>query len=508
MSQENIIEINDLYISFYTRSGIVKAIDGVNLTIKKGETLGLVGETGCGKSVTANSIMRLIPQPPGKIENGSIYFLPPKGDQAEIEELEEKIDSIKKIILSGDYKDLENLNSELKRLEENLQRSKEINACKVQLEEYKKQPRNEEINNKIKKIEKKIEKLLEEYDLLKRSKGYMQQIRGKYISMIFQEPMSALNPVMTAGDQIMEVLLLHDRKQLAIGAINRLEKELDIYVSKKKVTKSKNSKGEYECDRCKAIVIEGQDYCPGCGNYFEVKPFKIVRKNYLKYQLTILRRIKNRSNSRILSFFSKRELRREALDRAERMLRLVRIPDPETVAKSYPHELSGGMQQRVMIAIALACKPQLLIADEPTTALDVTIQAQILKLMKDLQEETGTAILLITHNLGVVAEICDRVGVMYAGTMAEIGPKMSVFKEPFHPYTQGLINSIPKVTSDIGRLETIEGNVPNLMKPPSGCRFNPRCPYSMEICSKEKPSLEEIQPGHFVACHLYRKVRI
>jgi len=161
-----------------------------------------------------------------------------------------------------------------------------------------------------------------------------------------------------------------------------------------------------------------------------------------------------------------------------------------------------------MIAIALACKPQMLIADEPTTALDVTIQAQILKLMRELQEETGTSILMITHNLGVVAEICDRVGVMYAGVIAEIGPTGPVFKEPLHPYTQGLMNSIPKVNIDLPRLETIEGNVPNLIKAPTGCRFHPRCPYAMDICRKEKPPMMEIRPNHLAACHLYTGVTL
>jgi len=186
------------------------------------------------------------------------------------------------------------------------------------------------------------------------------------------------------------------------------------------------------------------------------------------------------------------------------MLRLVRIPDPANVVKSYPHELSGGMQQRVMIAMALACKPRLLIADEPTTALDVTVQAQILKLMRDLQLETGTSILLITHNLGVVAETCDRIGVMYAGTMAEVGATKDIFKDPLHPYTQGLMNLLPKVHQDVERLETIEGTVPNLLNPPSGCRFHPRCPYAMAVCKHEKPKMQEIHKGHFTACHLYK----
>jgi peptide/nickel transport system ATP-binding protein len=189
------------------------------------------------------------------------------------------------------------------------------------------------------------------------------------------------------------------------------------------------------------------------------------------------------------------------------MLRLVRIPDPGNIVKNYPHELSGGMQQRVMIAMALACKPRLLIADEPTTALDVTIQAQILKLMRELQEEMGTTILMITHNLGVVAEVCERIGVMYAGNIVEIGATNDIFAEPLHPYTQGLINSIPSVTGTAERLEVITGSVPNLLHPPAGCRFHPRCPFAMPICSVEKPKLEGIQENHHVACHLYGKVK-
>jgi oligopeptide/dipeptide ABC transporter ATP-binding protein len=199
-------------------------------------------------------------------------------------------------------------------------------------------------------------------------------------------------------------------------------------------------------------------------------------------------------------------MKNEALKHAKKMLELVRIPDPDNIVSSFPYELSGGMQQRVMIAMALACKPQLLIADEPTTALDVTIQAQILKIIKELQKETGTSVLLITHNLGIVAETCNRVGVMYAGVMAEIGPVHSIFKEPLHPYTQGLMNSLPRLLSGVSRLETIPGNVPNLIHPPSGCRFHPRCPYAMVVCREKKPPILEIKPGHSTACHLYTEV--
>jgi peptide/nickel transport system ATP-binding protein len=511
MTGKNIVEIEDLYISFHTQSGIVKAIDGVNLTLKKGETFGLVGETGCGKSVTANSIMRLIPQPPGKIEKGSIFFLAPSGSQEEISELEMQISETKNkqclSVNADNDKDHAYTESTLKSLNENLAENKSVQEFKEELEELRKLPKTEETDKKIEEVRGKLYVTLERYDLLKRSKGYMQQIRGKYISMIFQEPMSALNPVITAGNQITEVLLLHDKKELAISALRRLGEESASYKTKQKVNKKKNAKGEFECENCHSIVSNTQECCPGCGNYFKSRPLKIIHQIDHKYQSIILRMIVDSPSSFISKHFGKKELKKEAMDRAERMLRLVRIPDPESVVNNFPHELSGGMQQRVMIAIALACKPQLLIADEPTTALDVTIQAQILKLMKDLQEDTGTAILMITHNLGVVADICDRVGVMYAGAMTEVGPKMSVFKEPLHPYTQGLINSIPKVTADITRLETIEGSVPNLMNPPTGCRFHPRCPYAMEICSKEKPTMIEVKPGHSVACHLYTEVK-
>jgi peptide/nickel transport system ATP-binding protein len=199
------------------------------------------------------------------------------------------------------------------------------------------------------------------------------------------------------------------------------------------------------------------------------------------------------------------ELYDEAFREAVRMLEVVRIPDPKGVAIRYPYELSGGMQQRVMIAIALACNPKLLIADEPTTALDVTIQGQILKLMRDLKEAYGSSILLITHNLGVVAEMCDRVGVMYAGSMAEVGISRDIFKRPMHPYTQGLMKAVPSIQMEAERLYTIRGSVPNLIYPPSGCRFHPRCDYSKKYCERIKPELKEIEKGHFASCHMVAK---
>jgi oligopeptide/dipeptide ABC transporter ATP-binding protein len=318
-----LLSIKGLKTNFYTYTGVVKALDGIDLDINKGETIGLVGETGCGKSVTALSIIRLIQWPPGKIDEGSVMF---------------------------DGK-----------------------------------------------------------DLLKLSNKEMRKIRGNKISMIFQEPMNAFNPVYTIGDQIAEVIMLHQKKK-----------------------------------------------------------------------------------------------KKEAWQQAIEMLKFTGIPAPERVAKSYPHELSGGMLQRSMIAMALSCKPKLLIADEPTTALDVTIEAQILDLMKGLKSTTGSSILLITHDLGIIAEMCDRVGVMYAGNIVELSDVETIYHNPSHPYTNGLICAIPRLsTKQCSRLETIPGNVPNLIIPPPGCRFHPRCSKAMDRCRKEKPGVYKIGEGHFVSCFLY-----
>jgi oligopeptide/dipeptide ABC transporter ATP-binding protein len=316
---EKLVEIRNLQTHYFTEDGVVKAVDGVNLYIKRGETLGVVGESGCGKSVTSLSIMRLIPNPPGKIVGGEILF--------------------------------------------------------------------------------------EGEDLTKKSEAEMRKIRGNDISMIFQEPMTSLNPVYTIGDQIAEAIQLH----------------------------------------------QGLSY-------------------------------------------------KEAIDKAIEMLRLVGIPLPERRVKEYPHQLSGGMRQRVMIAMALSCNPKLLIADEPTTALDVTIQAQILELMKKLKKELGMAIMLITHDLGVVAEMCERVVVMYAGKVVEEADVVSIFTNPLHPYTEGLLKSIPRMDEDVEKLHVIEGVVPNPLHLPAGCRFEPRCPYSMDKCKTEQPTLEQLAPGRWVAC--------
>lgn len=313
-----LIDIRGLKTHFMTDDGLVPALDGVTFHIDKGETLGVVGESGCGKSVTALSIMRLIPQPPGKIVAGEVTF-------------------------AGE-------------------------------------------------------------DLLAKNEAEMQKIRGNDISMIFQEPMTSLNPVFTVGDQIGEAIELHQK------------------VSKK-----------------------------------------------------------------------------IAAQKAVEMLRLVGIPTPEKRAHEYPHQLSGGMRQRVMIAMALSCNPKLLIADEPTTALDVTIQAQILELMKKLKRETGTAIMLITHDLGVVAEMCERVIVMYAGKIVEQADVRPLFHNPLHPYTEGLLRSIPSINREKERLYVIEGMVPNPVRMPAGCRFHPRCPYAMDVCREREPFLTDVG-GRLVSC--------
>ncbi|MCX7940069.1 MAG: ABC transporter ATP-binding protein [Thermoflexales bacterium] len=319
------LDVQGLKTYFYTEDGVVKAVDGVDLYVRRGETLGVVGESGCGKSVTSLSIMRLI-SPPGRIVEGKIIF-----------------DGV---------------------------------------------------------------------DLLTLPEHEMTKIRGNRISMIFQQPTSCLNPVFKIGDQVAEVLQIHE----------------------------------------------------GLG-------------------------------------------KKASWERAVELLRMVGIPEPHKRAHAYPHEISGGQAQRVMIAMALACQPELLIADEPTTALDVTIQAQILDLMRELKEKTGTAIMLITHDMGVVAEMCDRVVVMYAGQVVEQADVKTIFTKPLHPYTKGLLGSIPVLGQLRERLDTIPGTVPNLIDPPPGCRFEPRCQVCegavRERCRTELPPLREIEPGHWVRTWLY-----
>ncbi|HEY4919830.1 MAG TPA: ABC transporter ATP-binding protein [Xanthobacteraceae bacterium] len=321
-----LLTVEDLRTHFFTRRGVVKAVDGVSFSVAAGETLAIVGESGCGKSVTALSLMRLVPDPPGRIVGGTVK--------------------------------------------------------------------------------------LADVDLLALDEAAMRDVRGKDVAMIFQEPMTSLNPVLTIGSQIAEILLLHERLS-----------------------------------------------------------------------------------------------RRAAWDKAVDMLRLVRIPEPEQRAKAYPHQLSGGMRQRAMIAMALACHPKVLIADEPTTALDVTIQAQILAIILDLQRELGTAVILITHDLGVVAETAQRVIVMYAGRKVEEASVDDLFAHPQHPYTHGLMASIPRLAAMLGsgetapeRLQEIPGMVPALTDLPPGCIFAPRCAYAQDRCLQAFPDYAEKRPQHWAAC--------
>jgi len=324
---EPLLSVQGLKTYFFIERGVVKAVDGVDFEINKGEIFGLVGETGCGKSVTSLSILRLIPIPPGKIVDGKVVF--------------------------------------------------------------------------------------EGEDLLKKSNEDMRKIRGTKISMIFQDPHTSLDPVFTIGRQIAEPIEMHQV----------VEQHL----------------------------IRAEDV-----------PRKVIE-----------------------------------------MLKLVRIPDPEQRVVEYPHMFSGGMKQRTMIAMMLSCNPSLLIADEPTTAVDVTIQAQILDLMRELRQKLGMSILIITHNLGVIAEMCDRVAVMYAGNIVEQADLKTLFKSPKHPYTHALLAAVPKVGTKRGELESIPGMVPSLITPPPGCKFHPRCPYAMDICRKKFPQMSEVGKGQVARCFLY-----
>jgi peptide/nickel transport system ATP-binding protein len=534
-NDDYILEIEGLYTNFYTYQGVVKALDGIDLKIRKGETIGLVGETGCGKSVTARSILRLV-QSPGKIERGSVYFQMPPDVRAKKEELWTSINKKEDELAAKISAIRKSEGDESANLKPLLAELNDWPGGKKGFLNGKK-----EVHGELYDLRKELLSTISRYDLLNKSESYMQKIRGKYISIIFQEPMSSLNPVFTSGEQISETFLLHERKELADQVLKNIDERVAFLKSYKKMKKvfeeeavcfdcdtvmgedgicpecgGKKAKmvpksDSLYCSGCGTAVSEDATVCPSCGGSFEAIHargmqrfvlnryrglFKTMRKDPQATSLTVARW------TPFLRRYEKLAVA-EAMKRSKEMLEMVRIPDPVNVLTSYPFELSGGMQQRVAIAMGLACSPTLLIADEPTTALDVTVQAQILKLMKDLQDKIDTSILLITHNLGVVAETCDRVGVMYAGVMAEIAPVREIFKEPLHPYTQGLVNSIPKLHETQARLDTIEGNVPNLVRPPSGCRFHPRCEYAMDICREKKPPMVEVRPGHLVTCHLY-----
>jgi peptide/nickel transport system ATP-binding protein len=384
---KDLVKIRDLTVRFYTYEGVVHAIDDLDLDIRQGETLGIVGETGSGKSMTALAILRLIPYP-GKIESGSIVFC-----------------------------------------------DKDSGA---------------------------------ETELLKLREDRMRAIRGNKISMVFQEPGAALNPVYTIGDQISEVFLLHRRQELGYRARERVGN----------------------------LLSNGNGLAAG------------LKRPFWRWQSRLYNKIAGEPHAfepRLLShipLFRRLlwRLRDEANLLTINMLKDVEIPDAARVAAHYPHELSGGMKQRAVIAMALACSPELLIADEPTTSLDVTIQAQMLELFRRIKADKGASVLFITHNLGVASEVCDRVAVMYAGRLCEVCTVEELFLHPLHPYTRALLDAVPMPGKE---LHTIPGALADALNPPPGCRFHPRCPSATPLCQQERSKLKAVAKDHMVACYLY-----
>jgi peptide/nickel transport system ATP-binding protein len=299
-------------------------------------------------------------------------------------------------------------------------------------------------------------------DLMQQSEDYMVDLRGNKISMIFQEPNAALNPIMSVGEQVAESFLFHRKQDLCNEVLNDLN--------------SPDCKAIYPLKKLLHAIYRAADENP------DSVGLKLMSK------IPVLK-------------WWRRRMKREALKQSVEIIAKLGIPNPAEVVKLYPHNLSGGMKQRIVIAIALACNPVLLIADEATSNLDVTIQAQILELLRELKQKEISSVLLITHDLGVVAETCDRVGVMYAGNLCEVADVKDLFSHPRHPYTRALLDSVPKLSQE-GELQSIEGNVPNLVTPPPGCRFHPRCPYRKGVCSVELPELRKVGKNHQAACHV------
>ena len=501
---EDWLIVKGLRTFFFTYDGVVRAIDGVSFRMKGGETLGLVGETGCGKSVTAFSITRLIPDPPGRTFEGEIWF---RGANLLWG-------------LGGESRFVENRRTHRVKIKRRFRRIRDANRR-------------------------------------------MDAIRGGGIGMIFQEPTQAMNPVFSIADQVGEALLLHrgveiidELLQFRVDrlsepsvqeAINRV---LDLALDSQTGAPMRSAcEAVAEAVGVRSVATEiyylarerGPEYDAlhkDILNSFRRLHLSRLHRAYLEHRRRLLviqhevneislaemregrrhagprRRLEaHRSRERLGHFYlgvrgvrgrAIRPLTRELFWRTVATLESVSIANPVLVARGYPHELSGGMIQRVMIAMALAPGPALLIADEPTTALDVTIQAQILALMRDLKQHRGSAILLITHDLAVVAEVADRVAVMYAGQIVELGPVRDIYRRPLHPYSQGLLASIPRVDQPEKKLSSIPGSVPNLISPPSGCRFHPRCPYAMPVCKERRPPMTVEGPGHTVACYLYK----
>ncbi len=427
-----LLKVENLTLTFPTIRGKARVLEDVAFEMHEGETLGLVGETGCGKSVTAKTILGLVDRPPAELHRGRVWYYSRADDTAQL-------------------------------LRTNLL-------------------------------------ALPEPELVK--------IRGNVISMVFQDPMTSLDPVLKVADQIAESFMIHRRGDLLQAVMNRAANTIKLLDAKDAPQRNWNEDG-WECSRCRKPVRREASFCRECNSYFRNRHSSWLFRLRLSYLRGICRRTLARDNwaarllQRMPSVDYLGRLEDEARERSIELIHSVRMPDADKVADSYPFELSGGMQQRVAIAMALACRPSLLIADEPTTALDVTIQAQILKLISDLKQALGMSVLLITHNLGIVAEQCDRVAVMYAGSIAEIADVQSIFKSPLHPYTKGLIQSIPIPGQRKEELVVIPGRLPDPVNPPSGCRFRTRCAHAFEKCASEVPRLTQLEPGHYIACHLY-----
>ncbi len=556
MPGPTVLRIEGLKTYFHTYEGTVRALEGIDLEVRAGETVGLVGETGCGKSVTALSVLRLIPSPPGEIEGGRVFLHEPE--------------SVHRYRLEYDRVALERIghgdavpNVSSYQIQQNLK--PEIEKLQGQIHQLGSGPARAE-------VEARLSAATSEYDILQKAIEDVRSIRGNQISMIFQEPMTALNPVFSIGDQIAETLILHRRAELCRDVLKALDlqsgararkvrgkrrlvadareelqeereeiaqkrtamfpergaqpgdsqtaeqtallqREEGLAERERKIEGLKDD--ECVCTACWSLAPTLWDWCPNCGARLSRDLYAPFRGPIMRLEKKLYGRMLADPQDQLVDFLNSwRILRRlvrsrlqdEGVRWAVRMLGEVKIPEPERIAGQYPFELSGGMRQRSMIAMMMACNPTLLIADEPTTALDVTVEAQILKLMKELQSKTNMAILLITHDLGIVAEVCDKVGVMYAGSIAEFGTTEQVFHKMLHPYTNGLMQSIPRFkgtgSEDRKRdLYIIHGTVPNLLHPPSGCRFHPRCPRALDVCKDKAPPLEEMEPGHLVACH-------
>ncbi len=495
-----VLDVRNLVTYFYTYDGVVRALEGVSFKLRRGETLGLVGETGCGKSVTMFSITRLVPDPPGRVVSGKVLF---RGAD----------------LLWG--------------LDQEARFFPVKNSNRVRVKRS--------------------------FRRVKAAQARVSAVRGGGIGMIFQEPSQAMNPIFSVSDQLGEAILEHRGLDVIDGLLAARYDPAAIQAAAENLERAVQS-GDDAAIRAAAEEVGNAAGLPSFGvqayhlarqarTSGEVDLTRALRRAALRFRLSAAQRWYLRSDRQLRQVSQElrdvhisemrngrlerahrgalsarglrvklrsvplrlwgvrrhvsRPVREELFWRAVRSLEGVQIANPVQVARGYPHELSGGMLQRVMIAMALVSEPEILMADEPTTALDVTIQAQILELMKDLRQRVGTAILLVTHDLAVIAEVADRVAVMYAGQIVEMASVSSLFAHPLHPYTQGLLASIPRFDQPSKTLASIPGSVPNLIFPPSGCRFHPRCPYAMPVCKEKRPTMTDEGEGHHVACFLF-----